>query len=175
LPADKGFAFDIDEFKSKIAGDKGCGRYQLSIPPEDPDAGRLSTMADALKDTGILFADGSIATLFWRAAAFYQVYDKTIIVGGSRNPEHDGLAARLITTQKEISRAVLVLTGLAVCTRRSRRRRPCSVGRTRLKRQNRTREIFIRNDEFLVDLLDKKRVKATSPEELTRAGHCSWR
>src|SRR5215470_3719947 len=68
LPADKGFAFDIDEFRSKITPKT---KVAAVISPSNP-TGKILTpddfrqMADALKDTGIiLLADEIYRDLYF--------------------------------------------------------------------------------------------------------------
>ena len=174
LPADKGFAFDIDEFKSKITPKT---KAAVVISPSNP-TGKILTpddhrqIAEALKDTGIiLISDEIYSDLYFgdRPHSASEYYDKTVIVSGlSKSLSMTGWRLGwLATTQKEISRAALVLHGfLAVCTS-AITQKAALLGWTdeaEQAKQN-ARDIYNKRGHFLVDLLEKELgLKATSPE-----------
>ena len=174
LPADKGFAFDIDEFKSKITPKT---KAAVVISPSNP-TGKILTpenhrqIADVLKGTGIfLISDEIYSDLYFgdRPHSASEYYDKTIIVSGlSKSLSMTGWRLGwLATTQKEISRAALTLHGfMTVCTS-AITQKAALLGWTdeaERSKQN-VREIYKKRGEFLVDLLDKElALKATSPE-----------
>jgi len=174
LPADKGFAFDIDEFKSKITPKT---KAAVVISPSNP-TGKILTpenhrqIADVLKGTGIfLISDEIYSDLYFgdRPHSASEYYDKTIIVSGlSKSLSMTGWRLGwLATTQKEISRAALTLHGfMTVCTS-AITQKAALLGWTdeaERSKQN-VREIYKKRGEFLVALLDKElALKATSPE-----------
>ncbi len=103
LPAEKDFAFDIEEFKSAITPKT---KVAVVISPSNP-TGKIFTeenlrqIADALKDTGIyLISDEIYSDLYFGDAKPHsasEFYDKTIIVSGlSKSLSDDRLARRLV-------------------------------------------------------------------------------
>lgn len=174
LPADKGFAFDIDEFKSKITPKT---RAAVVISPSNPTGKILTSddhrqIADALRGTGIfLISDEIYSDLYFadRPHSASEFYDKTIVVNGlSKSLSMTGWRLGwLATTQKEVSRAALVLHGfLTVCTS-AITQKAALLGWTdeaERAKQN-ARDIYNKRGHFLVDLLEKElELKATSPE-----------
>jgi aspartate/methionine/tyrosine aminotransferase len=174
LPADKGFAFDIEEFKSKITPKT---KAAVVISPSNP-TGKILTpenhrqIAEVLKDTGIfLISDEIYSDLYFgeRPHSASEYYDKTIIVSGlSKSLSMTGWRLGwLATTQKEISRAALVLHGFMVVCTSAITQKAALLGWTdeAEKAKQNAREIYKSRGEFLVDLLDKELgLKATSPE-----------
>lgn len=124
LPADKGFAFDIEEFKRTITPKT---KAAVVISPSNP-TGRILTendlrrIADVLKDTGIyLISDEIYSDLYFgeRPHSVSEFYDRTIIISGlSKSLNMTGWRLGwLATAHKEISKAAMVLHGfLTVCT-----------------------------------------------------------
>src|SRR4029078_1406734 len=124
LPSEKNFAFDIDEFRSKITPKT---RAAVVISPSNPTGKILTptdlhTIADALKDTGIfLISDEIYSDLYFgeRPRSASEFYEKTIIVSGlskslSMTGWRLGWAA---SSQSHIVHAIQVLHGfLTVCT-----------------------------------------------------------
>jgi aspartate/methionine/tyrosine aminotransferase len=88
LPAEKDFAFDIEEFKSKITPKT---KAVVVISPSNP-TGKIFTendlrqIAEALKDTGIyLISDEIYSDLYFtdeKPRSASEFYDKTVIVSG---------------------------------------------------------------------------------------------
>jgi aspartate/methionine/tyrosine aminotransferase len=88
LPGEKGFAFDVEEFKAQLT-DKT--RVVIVLSPSNP-TGRtmprqdLQAMAGALKDTGIyVISDEIYRDVYYgaeRPPSMSEYYDKTLIVSG---------------------------------------------------------------------------------------------
>ncbi len=88
LPREKGFAFDIEEFKAQLTNKT---RVVLVLSPSNPTGRTLSrsdlqAMAEALKDTGIyVISDEIYRDVYYgeeRPASISEYYDKTLIVSG---------------------------------------------------------------------------------------------
>jgi aspartate/methionine/tyrosine aminotransferase len=175
LPAEKEFAFDIEEFKSKITPKT---KAAVVISPSNP-TGKIFTEEDlrqiaaALKDTGIyLISDEIYSDLYFtgeKPHSASEVYDKTIIVSGlSKSLSMTGWRVGWVaSSQTEIVRASLVLHGfLTVCTS-TISQKASLLGWTEEaeKAKSEAREIYKRRGEFLVKLLnDELNLNATSPE-----------
>jgi len=174
LPADKEFAFDIEEFKRAITPKT---KAAVVISPSNP-TGRILTendlrqVAEVLANTGIyLISDEIYSDLYFteKPRSASEFYDRTIIVSGlSKSLSMTGWRLGwLATTQKEISKAALVLHGfLTVCTS-AITQKAALLGWTdeaeAAKAEART--IYKRRGEFLVELFGKELgLKATSPE-----------
>ena len=175
LPAEKDFAFDIEEFKSKITTKT---KAAVVISPSNP-TGKIFTesdlrqVADALKDTGIyLISDEIYADLYFtldapRSAS--EFYDKTVIVSGlskslSMTGWRLGWAA---SSQTDVVKAILTLHGfLAVCTS-TISQKASLLGWTQdaEKAKKEAREIYQKRGEFLINLLQKETgLRGTTPE-----------
>jgi len=175
LPAEKDFAFDIEEFKSKITTKT---KAAVVISPSNP-TGKIFTesdlrqVADALKDTGIyLISDEIYADLYFtldapRSAS--EFYDKTVIVSGlskslSMTGWRLGWAA---SSQTDVVKAILTLHGfLAVCTS-TISQKASLLGWTEEaeKAKKEAREIYQKRGEFLINLLQKETgLRGTTPE-----------
>src|ERR1035437_344658 len=124
LPAEKQFAFDIDEFQSKITPKT---KAAVIISPSNPTGKILSRhdleqIAEVLKDTGIyLIADEIYGDLYFteRPRSASEFYDKTIIVSGlSKSLSMTGWRLGWVaTSQADVVRGIQVLHGyLTVCT-----------------------------------------------------------
>jgi aspartate/methionine/tyrosine aminotransferase len=124
LPADKDFAFDIEEFRAAITPNT---KAAVVISPSNPTGKILSPddlqqIAKALEGTGIyLISDEIYSDLYFgdRPHSASEYYDKTIIVSGlskslSMTGWRLGWAA---STQTEVINAIQILHGfLTVCT-----------------------------------------------------------
>jgi aspartate/methionine/tyrosine aminotransferase len=174
LPAENDFAFDIEEFKSKITRRT---RAAVVISPSNP-TGKILTendllsIAAALKDTGIfLISDEIYADLYFKEKprSASEFYDRTIIVSGlskslSMTGWRLGWAA---SKQAEVSRTIHVLHGfMTVCTSAITQKAALLGWTTEAEaaKQN-ARDIYKSRGEFLVDLFDREMgLHATSPE-----------
>jgi aspartate/methionine/tyrosine aminotransferase len=124
LPAEKGFAFDLDEFKSKIT-DKT--RAVIVLSPSNP-TGRVHTreelqsIAEVLKGTGIYVVSDEIYRDVYftdeRPNSISEFYDKTLIVGGlSKVMSMTGWRLGWLTGCPEVMKSAFILHGYNVtCT-----------------------------------------------------------
>jgi aspartate aminotransferase len=174
LPADKDFAFDIEEFKKHITPKT---KAAVVISPSNPTGKILSEsdlkqIADVLKDTGtFLISDEIYSDLYFtkKPHSASEFYDKTVIVTGlSKSLSMTGWRLGwLASTQKEITRAALVLHGfLAVCTSTiSQKAALLGWSPEAEKAKTGAREIYAKRGEFLVNLLENELgLHATKPE-----------
>jgi aspartate aminotransferase len=174
LPAEKDFAFDIDEFRSKITPKT---RAAVVISPSNPTGKILTStdlqnIADALKDTGIfLISDEIYSDLYFteRPRSASEFYDKTIIVSGlskslSMTGWRLGWAA---SKQADVARAIHVLHGfLTVCTSAITQKASLLAWTSEAEaaKQN-ARDIYKQRGAFLVGLFKMELgLNATSPE-----------
>lgn len=174
LPADKQFSFDIEEFKTTITPRT---KAAVVISPSNPTGKILTSddlthIAEVLKDTGIfLISDEIYADLYFKEKprSASEFYDKTVIVSGlSKSLSMTGWRLGwLATTQKEISKAVLVLHGfLTVCTS-TITQKAALLGWTdeAEKAKAEARKIYKERGEFLVNLFKTELgLNATTPE-----------
>jgi len=175
LPAEKDFAFDIEEFKSKITPKT---KAAVVISPSNP-TGKILTpedlqaIADALKDTGIyLISDEIYSDLYFTPAAprsASEFYERTIIVSGlSKSLSMTGWRVGwLASSQTDVVKAALTLHGfLAVCTS-TISQKASLLGWTAEAEQSKreAREIYKRRGEFLIDVMQREiNLRGTSPE-----------
>ena len=175
LPAEKDFAFDIEEFKSKITPKT---KVAVVISPSNP-TGKIFTpkdleqIADALKDTGIyLISDEIYSDLYFtdeKPRSASEFYDRTIIVSGlSKSLSMTGWRVGwLASSQTDVVKAALTLHGfLTVCTS-TISQKASLLGWTAEAEAAKAgaREIYKRRGEFLIDILQKETgLRGTSPE-----------
>lgn len=174
LPADKDFAFDIEEFKSKITPKT---KVAVVISPSNP-TGKIFTkedltaIAEVLKDTGIyLISDEIYSDLYFteKPHSASEFYDKTVIVSGlSKSLSMTGWRVGWVaSSQTEVIKACLTLHGfLTVCTS-TISQKAALLGWTEEAEKAKVdaREIYKRRGEFLVDILQKELgLRGTSPE-----------
>jgi len=175
LPADKDFAFDIEEFKSKITQKT---KVAVVISPSNP-TGKIFTpedlrqISEALKDTGIyLISDEIYSDLYFtpdapRSAS--EFYEQTIIVSGlSKSLSMTGWRLGWVaSSQTDVVKAALTLHGfLAVCTS-TISQKASLLGWTKEAEDAKAeaRAIYKKRGEFLIDLLRKELgLRGTSPE-----------
>lgn len=124
LPAEKGFTFDLDEFKSKLT-DKT--RAVVVLSPSNP-TGRVHTreelqsIAETLKGTGIYVVSDEIYRDVYftdeRPASISEFYDKTLVVGGlSKVMSMTGWRLGWILGSPEVMKSAFILHGYDVtCT-----------------------------------------------------------
>jgi aspartate aminotransferase len=174
LPADKDFAFDIEEFKRSITPKT---KAAVVISPSNPTGkifteSNLKQIAEVLDGSGIyLISDEIYSDLYFteRPHSASEFYDKTVIVSGlskslSMTGWRLGWAA---SSQKQIINAIQVLHGfLTVCTS-AITQKASLLGWTDEAEQwkEHAREVYKRRGDFLVDLFQKELgLRATSPE-----------
>ena len=175
LPAEKDFAFDIEEFKSKITAKT---KVAVVISPSNP-TGKIFTpedlraIADVLKDTGIyLISDEIYSDLYFtenapRSAS--EFYERTIIVSGlSKSLSMTGWRLGWVaSSQTDVVKAALTLHGfLTVCTSTISQKASLLGWTAEAEKSKReAREIYRRRGEFLIDILQKELgLRGTSPE-----------
>ncbi len=124
LPAEKGFAFDIDEFKRQIT-DKT--RVVMILSPSNP-TGRVHTreelqqIAEVLQGTGIYVVSDEIYRDVYFTdeppPSISEYYDKTLIVGGlSKAMSMTGWRLGWLTGEAEAMKSAFILHGYDVtCT-----------------------------------------------------------
>jgi len=174
LPASNDFAFDIDEFRSKITPRT---KAAVVISPSNP-TGKILTVTDlkniaeVLADTGIfLISDEIYSDLYFtvRPRSASEFYDKTIIVSGlskslSMTGWRLGWAA---SKQADVTRAIHVLHGfLTVCTSAITQKASLLAWTPQAEaaKQN-AREVYKKRGDLLVDLFESELgLHATSPE-----------
>lgn len=174
LPADKDFAFDIEEFKSKITPKT---KVAVVISPSNP-TGKIFTendlrqIAEVLKDTGIyLISDEIYSDLHFteKPHSASEFYDKTVIVSGlSKSLSMTGWRVGWIaSSQTDVVKAALTLHGfLTVCTS-TISQKAALLGWTEEAENAKAeaREIYKKRGVFLIDLLEKELgLRGTSPE-----------
>lgn len=175
LPADKDFAFDIEEFKSKITPKT---RAAVVISPSNP-TGKIFTkqdleqIAEVLKDTGIyLISDEIYADLYFtgeKPHSASEFYDRTVIVSGlSKSLSMTGWRVGWVaSSQTDVVKAALTIHGfLTVCTS-TISQKAALLGWTdeAEKAKKQAREIYEKRGRFLVDLFKTELgLHATSPE-----------
>jgi len=174
LPAEKDFAFDIEEFRSKITPKT---RAAVVISPSNP-TGKILTetdlknIADVLKDTGIfLISDEIYSDLYFtkRPRSASEFYAKTIIVSGlSKSLSMTGWRLGWVASKEaDITRAVQVLHGfLTVCTSAITQKASLLAWTTEAEAAKQyARDVYKARGRFLVDLFESKMgLHATSPE-----------
>lgn len=124
LPQEKGFGFDLDEFKSKLTA---LTKAVVIVSPSNP-TGKIFTphdlqaIAGCLKDTNIfVISDEIYRDLYFgdqKPASMADFYERTIIVSGlSKSMSMTGWRLGWIASQNaEIMRAALIVHGyLTVC------------------------------------------------------------
>jgi aspartate/methionine/tyrosine aminotransferase len=174
LPAEKDFAFDIEEFKSKITPNT---KAAVVISPSNP-TGKIFTSEDlqaiseVLKDTGIyLISDEIYSDLYFteKPRSASEFYDRTIIVSGlSKSLSMTGWRVGWVaSSQIDVVKAALTLHGfLTVCTS-TISQKASLLGWTdeAEKAKAEARHIYKRRGEFLIDLLQKEiGLRGTAPE-----------
>lgn len=175
LPAEKDFAFDVEEFRSKISPKT---KAVVVISPSNP-TGKIFTandykqIAEVLQDTGIyLISDEIYKDLYFtgeKPRSASEFYDKTIILDGlSKSLSMTGWRVGwLASSQTDVVKAALTVHGfLTVCTS-TISQKAALLGWTdeaeRAKAE--AKEIYKKRGEFLIDILQKElNLRGTYPE-----------
>jgi Aspartate/tyrosine/aromatic aminotransferase len=175
LPADKDFAFDIEEFKSRITPKT---RAAVVISPSNP-TGKIFTendlrqIAEALKDTGIyLISDEIYADLYFtpeRPRSASEFYERTLVVSGlSKSLSMTGWRVGwLASKQTDVVKAALTVHGfLTVCTSTiSQKASLLGWSEEAERAKAEAREIYKKRGEFLIETLEKELgLHSTTPE-----------
>ena len=174
MPADREFAFDIDEFRSKITPKT---KAAVVISPSNP-TGKIMTADDykqiaaALEGTGIwLLSDEIYSDLYFgeRPHSASEFYDRTIILSGlskslSMTGWRLGWAA---CSDPEMINAIQVLHGFTtVCTSTITQKASLLAWTDEAEAaKQHARDVYRKRGEFLVQLFrDELGLTATSPE-----------
>jgi len=174
LPAEKEFAFDIDEFKKAITPKT---KVAVVISPSNP-TGKIFTendlrqIAEALEGTGIyLISDEIYSDLYFgeRPHSASEFYERTVIVSGlSKSLSMTGWRLGwLATSQKDVSKAALVLHGfLTVCTSTISQKAALKAWTDEAEAaKQEARDIYAKRGRFLVDLFKSELdLNATEPD-----------
>jgi aspartate/methionine/tyrosine aminotransferase len=174
LPADKDFAFDIDEFKRNITPKT---KAAVVISPSNP-TGRILTpddlknIADALKGTGIfLISDEIYSDLYFgeRPHSASEYYDKTIIVSGlSKSLSMTGWRLGWAASKcAEVMRGIHVLHGFTTVCTSAITQKASLLGWTPEAEEFKAhaRNVYQKRGNFLVGLFKSEMgLNATSPE-----------
>jgi aspartate/methionine/tyrosine aminotransferase len=174
LPAEKDFAFDIEEFKSRITPRT---RAAVVISPSNP-TGKIFTendlrqIAEVLKDTGIyLISDEIYSDLYFteKPRSASEFYDRTVIVSGlSKSLSMTGWRVGWVASERtEVVKAALTLHGfLTVCTSTISQKASLLGWTEEAERAKaEAREIYRKRGAFLIDILQKELgLRGTSPE-----------
>jgi aspartate aminotransferase len=174
MPADKEFAFDIDEFKSKITPNT---KAAVVISPSNPTGkvlteSDLKDIAEALEGTGIwLLSDEIYSDLYFgeRPRSASEFYERTIIISGlskslSMTGWRLGWAA---CSDPEMINAIQVLHGFTtVCTSTITQKASLLAWTAEAEdAKAHARDVYSRRGKFLVDLFKTElRLNSTSPE-----------
>ncbi len=174
MPADTQFAFDIEDFRSKITSKT---KAAVVISPSNP-TGKILTaedhrqIADALKDTGIwLLSDEIYSDLYFgeRPRSASEFYERTIIISGlSKSLSMTGwrLGWAACSDPKMIN-AIQVLHGFTtVCTSTITQKASLLAWTDEAEAaKQHARDVYRKRGEFLVDLFRSELgLQATSPE-----------
>jgi len=174
MPASEDFAFDIDEFKSKITPKT---KLAVVISPSNP-TGKILTeqdhrdVAEALDGTGIwLISDEIYSDLYFseRPHSVSEFYDRTIIVSGlSKSLSMTGWRLGWAACKDpEMINAIQVLHGFTtVCTSTiSQKAALLGWSEEAEAAKQHARDIYKKRGEFLVDQFQTEMgLRATAPE-----------
>ncbi len=174
MPAEKDFAFDISDFRSRITEKT---KAAVVISPSNP-TGKILTpddlkaIAEALDGTGIwLLSDEIYSDLYFgeRPRSASEFYDKTIILSGlskslSMTGWRLGWAA---CADPDMINAIQVLHGFTTVCASAITQKASLLAWTAEAEESKqkTRDIYRERGRFLVDLFEKEMgLRATSPE-----------
>jgi aspartate/methionine/tyrosine aminotransferase len=174
LPAGQDFAFDIDEFKSRITPKT---KAAVVISPSNP-TGKILTeqnlrdIADALDGTGIwLISDEIYSDLYFaeRPRSASEFYDKTIIISGlSKSLSMTGWRLGWAASKDaEVMNAIQVLHGFTtVCAATIVQKASLLAWTDEAEAaKQHARDVYKQRGEFLVNLFKTEmNLHATSPE-----------
>jgi aspartate aminotransferase len=174
MPAEKDFAFDIDEFRSRITPKT---KAAVVISPSNP-TGKILTeqdlrdIAEALEGTGIwLISDEIYSDLYFneRPRSASEFYERTIIVSGlSKSLSMTGWRLGWAACKDaNLINAIQVLHGfLTVCTSTITQKASLIAWSDEAEAaKEHARNVYRQRGRFLVDLFEKEMgLHATSPE-----------
>lgn len=174
LPAEKGFKFDIEEFKKAITPKT---KAAVVISPSNPTGiiftdEDLKQMSEVLKDTGIyLISDEIYSELYFgdRPRSASEFYDKTVVVTGlSKSLSMTGWRIGWVVSGcKEIIEPVQVLHGfLTVCATAMVQKASLLAWSDEAEAaKQHARDVYAKRGAFLVDLLKTELGLESTPPE----------
>ncbi|MBX7173621.1 MAG: aminotransferase class I/II-fold pyridoxal phosphate-dependent enzyme [Pyrinomonadaceae bacterium] len=174
LPAEKGFAFDIEEFKKQITNKT---RVVMILSPSNP-TGRVHTrqelqqIAEVLQGTGIyVISDEIYRDIYFTdepPASISEFYDKTLIVGGlSKAMSMTGWRLGWLTGEATAMKSAFVLHGYNVTCTSAISQKAALKAWTDEGQQARlnSREVYKKRRDFIVKELETQLgLPAISPE-----------
>jgi len=164
LPASKDFAFDVDDFKSKLSART---KVVICISPSNPTGraltnSELQAMAQAVADSGsnaFIVSDEIYRELYYepeRPPSISEFYPRTIIASGlSKSMRMTGWRIGWLAGDAEVMKAVLVLHGYVVTCASSISQKAALAAWTNEAAASRSemRSIFLRRRDFLLQKL----------------------
>jgi aspartate aminotransferase len=163
LPREKGFAFDVDEFRRALSPRT---KVVVCISPSNPTGRTLSkenlaAIADTLRDHGAyLISDEIYRELYYtpeRPASLSSFYDRTIAIGGlSKSMSMTGWRLGWLCGPEALVKAALVLHGYVTTCASTVSQKAALVAWTDEAEQARAgfRETFRRRRDHLLELID---------------------
>jgi len=174
LPREKGFAFDVDEFRRALSPQT---KVVVCISPSNP-TGRvlseddLAAIAGALRDHGAyLISDEIYRELYYtpqRPGSLSSFYDRTIVIGGvSKSMSMTGWRLGWLCGEEDVVQAALVLHGYVTTCASTVSQKATLVAWSEEAKQARAefRETFRKRREHLLGLIDAELgMRAVAPE-----------
>ncbi len=174
LPREKGFAFDVDEFRRALTPRT---KVVVCISPSNP-TGRviadddLASIAGALRDQGAyLISDEIYRNLYYtaeRPGSLSSFYDRTIVIGGvSKSMSMTGWRLGWLCGEQDVVQAALVLHGYVTTCASTVSQKASLVAWSDEAEQARAefRETFRTRRDYLLGLIDAELgLRAVAPE-----------
>ncbi len=174
LPREKGFAFDVDEFRRALTPRT---KVVVCISPSNP-TGRviadddLASIAGALRDQGAyLISDEIYRDLYYtaeRPGSLSSFYDRTIVIGGvSKSMSMTGWRLGWLCGEQDVVQAALVLHGYVTTCASTVSQKASLVAWSDEAEQARAefRETFRTRRDYLLGLIDAELgLRAVAPE-----------
>ena len=174
LPRDKGFAFDVDEFRRALTPRT---KVVICTSPSNPSGRTLSTddlvsIADALRDHGAyLISDEIYRELYYtpdRPESLSEFYDRTIVISGlSKSMSMTGWRLGWLCGEESVVHAALVLHGYVTTCASTVSQKAALVAWTEEAEAARAefRETFRARKDHLLALIDSELgLPAVAPE-----------
>ena len=174
LPREKGFAFDVDEFRRALTPRT---KVVVCISPSNP-TGRviadddLASVAAAMRDQGAyLISDEIYRDLYYtaeRPGSLSSFYDRTIVIGGvSKSMSMTGWRLGWLCGEEDVVQAALVLHGYVTTCASTVSQKASLVAWSDEAEQARAgfRETFRTRRDYLLELIDTELgLRAVAPE-----------
>ena len=174
LPREKGFAFDVDEFRRALTPRT---KVVVCISPSNP-TGRvigdddLASIAGALRDQGAyLISDEIYRDLYYtaeRPGSLSSFYNRTIVIGGlSKSMSMTGWRLGWLCGEEDVVQAALVLHGYVTTCASTVSQKASLVAWSDEAEQARAgfRETFRTRRDYLLELIDAELgLRAVTPE-----------